>query len=61
MKMKFIRNYIEDILIVSGLALVIYATFLLSKIGGIYCAGAALFGLGVWFAKHPPMDGRENK
>jgi hypothetical protein len=51
---KFMLNYIEDILILSGLTVIIAATFLLSEIAGLYCLGAVLFGLGVYFSKNPP-------
>jgi Zn-dependent membrane protease YugP len=50
---KFILNYIEDILILSGLAVIIATTFLLSKIAGLYSLGVILFGLGVYFARNP--------
>lgn len=51
--MKTIGKYIEDILIISGLILVAVATFSISTIAGLYCVGASLLGLGIWFAKHP--------
>lgn len=46
----FIRLTIEDILILSGLAVIVVATFLLSFIAGLYCLGSVLFGLGVYAA-----------
>lgn len=46
----FISLTIEDILILSGLAVIVTATFLLSFIAGLYCLGSALFGLGVYAA-----------
>ena len=51
--MKFIGKYIEDILIVSGLFFIVAATFMLSVIAGLYCLGATLLGLGIWFAINP--------
>jgi len=51
--MKFIKNYIEDILIILGAGAIITATFLLSFIVGLYVLGGALFAAGVWLAKHP--------
>ena len=46
-------KYIEDILILGGLACIVRATFLWSEIAGIYALGVSLFGLGVFFAKFP--------
>jgi hypothetical protein len=54
---RFITDYLEDILIFSGLIAIIIATFLLSKIAGIYCLGGCLFGLGVYFTKFPTKRG----
>ena len=51
--MKFIKNYIEDICIISGLAVIVGTTFFVSKIIGAYALGVALFGLGVYFVKYP--------
>lgn len=47
------KKYLDDILILLGLGAIIGATYMLSTIAGIYTTGAALLGLGVWFAKHP--------
>lgn len=49
-----ILKYIEDILIFSGLAVIVATTFLVSKIIGLYVLGFVLFGLGAFFARHPP-------
>ena len=54
---KFINKYIEDFLIVSGLAVIVITTFLLSKIAGLYSLGGILLGLGIYFAKNPPRKG----
>lgn len=50
---NLIIKYLEDILIISGLLIIITATFLLSKIIGLYITGIILFGLGVYFSKNP--------
>ena len=55
---NLVLKYIEDIFILSGLILIIIATFSLSKIIGMYVLGAILFGLGVFFSRHPPTDRR---
>lgn len=52
-KMKMIIKYLEDLLILSGLTTIVIATFLVSKIGGLYCLGAVLLGLGIYFTKYP--------
>lgn len=49
-----ILKYLEDILIFSGLAVIVATTFLVSKIIGLYVLGFVLFGLGAFFARHPP-------
>lgn len=51
--MRHLLKYIEDILIVSGLILIIIAAFLLNKILGIFISGVTLFSLGVYFARFP--------
>lgn len=50
--------YIEDIFILTGLFLVILATFLLSKIIGMYILGFILIGIGVMFTKIRPKGRR---
>lgn len=54
--MIIILKYIEDVLIFSGLTLIVVATFLLSKIIGMYILGLILVGLGVLFLKYPPKE-----
>ena len=56
---KYLLKYIEDILIFGGLTLIVIATFLLSKIIGLYVLGLILLGLGVFFSRHPPNKKRE--
>lgn len=53
---KYILKYIEDIFIMSGLILVVIATFLLSKIIGVYVLGVILFGIGIFLSRHPPKE-----
>lgn len=50
---KLLIKYLEDILILSGLTIIVMATFFISKIAGLYSLGATLFGLGIYFARYP--------
>ena len=50
---NIMTKYMEDILILSGLLIIIIATFLISIIAGLYITGITLFGLGVYFSKYP--------
>lgn len=50
---KIIDEYIEDVLILSGLTVLVGTTFFISIIAGCYTLGFILFGLGVFFARHP--------
>lgn len=43
----FLRKHLDDILILGGCGLVVYATWLLSWIAAIYVAGVILIVLGV--------------
>lgn len=52
-----IAKYIEDGLILGGLAVIVTATFLWSSIAGLYALGACMLALGVWFAKNPVRRG----
>ncbi|MDI3477486.1 MAG: hypothetical protein PWQ59_1011 [Thermoanaerobacterium sp.] len=52
--MKKILEHIEDILVFSGLFLIVLSTFLINKIIGLYVLGVVLFGLGIHFTKYPP-------
>jgi len=54
---QFISDYLEDVLIFSGLSIMVIATFLLSKIAGMYCLGGVLLGLGAYFIKFPTKRG----
>lgn len=52
--LKVITKYLEDILIVSGLIVIVKATFLLSKLAGLYCLGGILLVLGIIVSIKPP-------
>lgn len=52
-----IMGFFEDIMIFTGLGFIVFATFVLSTVAGFYCLGACLFGLGVWFTRHPIKKG----
>lgn len=54
---KFLSACIEDILIISGLTFIVVATFLLSKVAGLYCLGGCLLALGVYFTVFPIRKG----
>ncbi len=54
---KFIRNYIEDALIFSGLAVLVGTTFFINVYAGFYAAGLVLLGMGLYFARFPPTKG----
>ncbi len=45
--MKILRNYLDDVLIIVGCSLLIYATSLINFIATWYVAGAILIILGV--------------
>jgi len=51
---QIFADYGEDILIFSGLVVIIVTTFFVSKIAGGYVAGAILTGLGAYLARCPP-------
>ncbi|MBV4417197.1 DUF1056 family protein [Clostridium tyrobutyricum] len=51
--MKFVKNYIEDICIISGLITITVTTFFISKIIGSYVLGMILFAIGIYFTKCP--------
>jgi hypothetical protein len=50
---KLLLAVAEDILILAGLGMIVYATFRWSETAGWYAAGICAFGLGVWLAGHP--------
>lgn len=49
-----LRDFAEDILILSGLVLINIATFQLHTIAGMYCVGATLALVGFTLARNPP-------
>lgn len=51
---QIVADYGEDILIFSGLVVIIVTTFFISKIAGGYATGAVLVGLGAYLARFPP-------
>lgn len=46
-------QYVEDLLILLGLFFIVYTTFTVNWTAGMYCLGVCLFGLGVYFTRHP--------
>jgi uncharacterized membrane protein len=50
---QFLLLHIEDFLIFIGLFLIIFATFLINKVGGIYATGIILLVLGCYFTRFP--------
>ncbi|MNB98318.1 hypothetical protein D3C75_455670 [compost metagenome] len=45
----FIDKHIDDFLIIVGLSFIVYATFYLSYVAGIYALGSILFLIGIYF------------
>lgn len=54
---NILRNYAEDIFIITGLILINLATFRLSITAGLYSVGFSLIALGVVIARQPPRRG----
>ena len=55
-KLKYVKKYIEDVLIFTGLVFVNVATYRISSTAGLYATGITLLALGVYFALNP-VDG----
>ncbi|GMA48655.1 hypothetical protein GCM10025857_39650 [Alicyclobacillus contaminans] len=58
--LRLFLTFGDDILVLSGLAVICWATFLLSFIAGLYVIGVILCGLAVLLAKYtrkPPKRG----
>jgi len=53
-----IKNYIEDVFILSGLFLIIKTTFYINKLAGLYLLGVILLLLGIYFARNPTKKER---
>lgn len=51
---QVVADYGEDILIFSGLVVIIVTTFFVSKIAGGYVTGGVLIGLGAYLMFFPP-------
>ena len=51
---KILANFGEDLLILSGLSLIVWATFTLSWIGGMYALGFTCLSFGLTLARRPP-------
>ena len=46
----FLKEHVDDMLIFSGLGVLVATTFLINTIAGLYTLGAVLFLLGIFFA-----------
>lgn len=53
----FLGKFLEDFLILLGLFFIIFTTFKVNSVAGMYSTGAVLLILGVLLAKRPP-EGR---
>lgn len=51
---RYFKQSYNDLLILSGLFFIVFATFLISSIAGFYCVGVVLLLLGIWFTLVPP-------
>ncbi|MNW58337.1 hypothetical protein D3C74_361960 [compost metagenome] len=49
-----LRDFAEDIFILSGLAIINLATFQLNQVAGMYCLGITLAVIGLTIARQPP-------
>ena len=52
--LKLLGSMAEDFLIAFGLYLTITATFMVSKVAGIYAVGFICLGMGIILARKPP-------
>lgn len=55
--LRWLGDYAEDVLIISGLGFIVWASFLVGRILGLYVLGVVLVGLG-WFLARSPTGGR---
>jgi len=55
--LRRLGDYAEDVLIISGLGFIVWASFLVGRILGLYVLGVVLVGLG-WFLARSPTGGR---
>jgi hypothetical protein len=49
----FLKKYVEDFFIITGLAILAGTTFSVNIIAGWYTVGAISLGIGIFFAKFP--------
>lgn len=47
---RWLAAYAEDLLIVAGLGVIVWASFLVSRVAGLYTLGAALVTMGLALA-----------
>lgn len=63
--MKIIFDYLDDVIILAGLAVVVYATWLVNAIAGLYALGIALVAVGALVGmvgdRKPTVQHREEK
>lgn len=52
--LKILGALAEDLFILTGLSLIVVATFMLNTMAGIYALGVISLGLGVILARRPP-------
>lgn len=57
---RLARDYAEDLLILSGLGVIVYASFRLHEIAGLYVLGLVLAGVG-WLLAGGPTLGRKGR
>lgn len=55
--LQWLKDYAEDVLIISGLGFIVWASFLVGRVLGLYTLGVVLIGLG-WFLARSPTGGR---
>jgi hypothetical protein len=53
----FLGNFLEDFLILIGLIFIVYTTFSINFVAGMYLTGLIFIILGVFLAKKPPERG----
>lgn len=53
----FLQKYLEDFFILVGLIFILYTTFSINYVAGMYLTGVIFIILGVLIAKKPPERG----
>lgn len=56
--LKWLSDYAEDMLIISGFGFIVWASFLISRIVGFYVLGAVLIAMGYFLARSPTRGDR---